>query len=355
MTGFLEAYQGREIANLPASLRSALDEYQQSLGQSELALALRLGNQDAVRQALRIIGDESAEVPTRLTYLEILGQLKESRLVGQGLTLLGSSRSPAIKRAALEALMNFDDARIGQTICSRYHTTLPAEHDLRATAHRVLASRPEWTRQFLEEIATFRIDRQTIPLDIVQQMRLHDDAAIQSALDQLWGRTRATPAEKQQQIARLQSLLARGGRQSPNGELPLVAGRELFKKHCGVCHTLFDAGGQTGPNLTGYERTNLDFLLLAVVDPSAAIREEFTQFKVLTTDGRVLTGLIDAQTPTTVTLRGADNQTTLVNRDDIELLQAMETSLMPDGLTEKLTDAELRALFAYVMSRTPPR
>ncbi len=299
---------------------------------------------------------KSADTAARLAYLDILGQLKEPRLVAKVLGLLGSSRSPAIKRAVMQALMNFDDPRIGVTICQRYHTTLPAEHDLRSTAHRVLASRPEWTRQFLDEITAFRIDRQTIPLDIVQQMRLHEAPQIQELLDQLWGRTRATPAEKQQQITRLQSLIvASGGRQSPDDDVLPTAGRDLFKKHCGVCHTLFNEGGQTGPNLTGYERTNLDFLLLAVVDPSAAIREEFTQFKVLTRDGRVLTGLIDVQTPTTLMLRGADNQTTLLNRDDIELLQAMETSLMPDGLTEKLSDEEVRQLFAYVMSRTPPQ
>ena len=87
------------------------------------------------------------------------------------------------------------------------------------------------------------------------------------------------------------------------GQGSLAAGRELFHKSCGKCHKLFGEGGQAGPDLTGYERTNLDFLLLAVVDPSAAIREEFTNFAVITADGRSLTGLIDQQTPRSLTLR----------------------------------------------------
>ena len=53
----------------------------------------------------------------------------------------------------------------------------------------------------------------------------------------------------------------------------LQRGRAMFTKHCATCHTLFDEGGKTGPNLTGYERDNIDFLLLSVVDPSAAIRD----------------------------------------------------------------------------------
>jgi putative heme-binding domain-containing protein len=190
-----------------------------------------------------------------------------------------------------------------------------------------------------------------VPLDVVQQLRLHGDAELDKRVNRFWGQTRATPAEKQAQIERL-GRLVRSARESAASDA--LRGKSHFLKHCGVCHTLFGEGGQTGPNLTGYERDNLDFLLVAVVDPSAAIREEFTQYAIATKDGRVLNGLIDQQTPTTVTLRGANNQTTLVNRDDIEELQAMRTSIMPDGLVEKLTDDELRDLFAFVMRRTPP-
>jgi putative heme-binding domain-containing protein len=362
MSGFLEAYQGREITDLPESLASALDDYQRSLGQSDLVLALRRDSDGAVAQALKVVRDPAAEVALRLSTIEILGQIKEPRAVAALLDLLGSSASPALIRASLLALMNFDDPQIGQTICSRYHTTLPDEQDLRPTAHRVLASRPVWARQFLTEIAEFRIQQTTVSLDIVQQMRLHQDAEVQTLLDRLWGRTRATPAEKQAQVDRLRRLLTTspGSPTTPaagvaSATVPsAIRGREHFKKSCGVCHTLFNEGGQTGPNLTGYERTNLEFLLLATVDPSAAIREEFTQYQVVTSDGRVLAGLIDQQTPTTVTLRDANNQSILVNRADVELLQALATSIMPDGLMDKLTDEEIRDLFAYVMSRVPP-
>jgi putative heme-binding domain-containing protein len=348
MTGFLEAFQGREITDLSPDLAAALDTYQQSLGTSDLALALRRGSDDAVTEALKVVRDDSADAALRLSYIEILGQIDKPQVVTPLLGLL-TSRSPAIKRAVMQSLMNYTDPKIGQTICSRYQSTLPNEHGLRPTAHQVLASRSDWTKQFLDEITTHRIKRQTIPLDIVQQMRLHEDPEIQATLDQLWGKTRSTPDEKRDQIKRLERLI------TDQAERSAKRGHELFKKQCGVCHTLFDEGGQTGPNLTGYERTNLGFLLLAVVDPSAAIREEFTQYQCVTIDGRVLTGLIDAQTPTTVTLRGANNQQTLINRDDVDILQAMPTSIMPDGVVEKLTDEEIRDLFSYLMSRTPPR
>ncbi len=351
MSGFLEAYEGRSIENLPKSLSAAIDAYQKSRGESDLVLGLRRGQSEALDAALKVIRNSSAPIAERLALIEVLGQVPQPKAVPVLLGLIGSSQPPGIKRAVMTALMSYDDPKIGQTICSRYHSSLPDQHGLRATAHRVLASRPVWTKQFLNEIEQFRIKPQTVALDIVQQMRLHDDPEIQKLLDKHWGRTRATPEEKQKQIARLYDLV-KSMLTDPSDADP-KEGHQLFKKHCATCHTLFGEGGQTGPKLTGYERDNLGFMLLAIVDPSAAIREEFTQFQIVTDDGRTLTGLIDNQTPNTVTLRGANNQLTVIPRSKIEILKAMEISIMPDGLMDKLNDQEIRNLFAYLVRRTP--
>lgn len=348
MSGFLEAYQGRDIAKLPDGLREQISAYQASIGKSDLALGLRLGQADALKQALAIIRDNNAENSRRLTLISILGEVNQPSAVPTLLSLIGSSGSSAIKNAAMLALMNYPDAKIGQTICSRYHSSLPDEHGLRETAQRVLASRPEWTKQFLQEIESFRIKADTVSLDVIQQMQLHTDPEIQSLVKKHWGNVRATPTEKREEIERIRALLTAEG---ASGQVGL--GRELFKKHCATCHTLFNEGGQTGPNLTGYERDNLDFMLMSIVDPSAAIREEFTQFQLLTNDGRVLTGLLEEQTPTNITMRGANNQVTVVSRDDIDVLKAMTTSIMPDGLTQKLTKEEILHLFAYITQPTP--
>lgn len=352
ISGFLEAYQGREIKQLPDSLTHAIATYQKSLGEDDLVLNIRLGKQEAIDQALKFIADEGADRPKRLSYIAVLGEVKAAKVSPVLINLLGSP-SIAIKRAALQSLINFDDPAIGEAICSRYHTSLPDEQDLRSIAHRVLASRAVWAKKLLAEVAAFRIKTAVIPLDIVQQMRLHEDAEVQAMLNKLWGKTRATSEEKQQQVARLRTaLVAQRGKTVDTEQM--TRGRALFTKHCATCHTLFNEGGQTGPNLTGYERDNIDFLLLSVVDPSAAIREEFTQFQIVTTSGLTLTGLIDKQDDRTVSIRGANNQSTLLNRDEVEILKALDTSIMPDGLVEKLSDTELADLFAYVMTRTPP-
>ena len=348
IAGLLEAFRGRRIDGLPPELASALDEYQSQLGKSDLALGLRLGKADAVAQALKIVADEKASKPQRLAYIEILGQIKQPKAVDVLLKLLASTPSHSLRRAGLEALMNFDDPKIGETVIKLYHGALPDEQGVRTTAQKLLASRPQWALLMLKQIDDGLISKSAIPQDAVQTMSLFMDEEVKKLVTKFYGRIRATPAEKQQQVAKLLSLVKQGGGNP-------AAGHALFTKKCGVCHTLFGEGGQTGPDLTGYERTNLDFLLTAVVDPSAAIREEFTNFAITTVDGRTLTGLLTEQTTRTVTMRGADNRPVLLNRDDIEELQALPISLMPENQLNELKDQELKDLFAYVMSRAPSR
>ena len=352
ISGFLEAFQGREIKQLPESLTQAIADYQKSIGQDDLVLSLRLGKTEAIDAALKFIANEGSDRPKRLSYMEVLGEVKPAKAVPVLIGLMGSP-SIAIKRAALQSLIHFDDPAIGEAICTRYHSQLPDEQDLRSIAHRVLASRAPWAKRLLMEVDAFRIKAAIIPLDIVQQMRLHNDPEVQALLNKLWGKTRASSEEKQQQVARLRTALIAQRAKATDAE-QLTRGHLLFTKHCATCHTLFQEGGKTGPDLTGYERDNMDFLLLAVVDPSAAIREEFTQFQIVTTSGLTLTGLIDQQDDRTVSIRGANNQTTLLNRDEVDVLKALETSIMPDGLVDKINDTELADLFAYVMTRTPP-
>ena len=346
MTGLMEAFRGREMTDLPPALAKALDTYQDGPGRSDLTLGIRRGDRRAIDAALNVVGDESADLAERLEAIEVLGEVREPKAVAPLLRLLATSPSSAIKRVAIHALMPFDDPKIAQVVLRQYQTTLPDEQGLRSAAQRLLASRADWSRLLLDEVDRTTIDPRSIGLEVVQQIRLHDDPGINRRVEKLWGKVRSSPAEARAEIDRLRSLLDAGPGDPRSGKV-------VFTKQCATCHRLFDEGGTVGPDLTGYERTNLDFMLLAIADPSAAIREEYTNFAVFTVDGRTLTGKIEAQDTRTLTLRGVDNQTTLIDRAQVEDLRALPTSIMPDGLVAPLSDAEARDLFAYLMSRAP--
>ncbi len=343
--GLREALAGRTFGKLPEALETELTKYRTLAKESDLPLRLRSKEEAAIAQAIKLLGDAKADKAEKLEIAEILGETRAASAISVLLKLLNDTSSHSLQRVALQALAHFENKEIGTTICRLLHSSLPTEHDVQHSAFRVLASRPEWSGQLLNEVDEYRLSPQQIPMDIVEQMRLHQDEQLQARIKKLWGQTRSTPVELRAEVERVRAIIKKSQGDLGRGEV-------LFKQKCGVCHTLFGSGGKTGPDLTGYERTNLEFLLPSVIDPSAAIREEFTNYQIVTDDGRVLTGLIDKQDTQTITLRGVDNQTTLVSRDQIEVLQALSRSLMPEGLLKDMDHQQLQDLFAYLTART---
>jgi putative heme-binding domain-containing protein len=187
-----------------------------------------------------------------------------------------------------------------------------------------------------------------VPVEVVQKIQLHRDRELARLVAKHWGRVRpGTPLEKQKEILRVAKILKAG-----KGDAR--AGKGVFEKTCAKCHKLFGEGGDVGPELTGYERGNALYWLENVVDPSAAIREEYTTFVIQTTDGRTLSGIVSAQDKATVTLKDQEGRTTRVARARIEEMRASPVSIMPENQLAELKDQEVRDLFAYLMAKGPP-
>ncbi len=342
MVGLNRAFQGMTVPTLPDSLATALEQYQESRGNTSLVLALRQGKAEAMDQALKTIHSRETDLVERIEVVKVLGEIGEPKVVSHLLKRATNTSEPALQRVALQALTRYDDPKIGETIAKGWEGRFPNEHEIRPTAARTLASRPVWARQMLEQVDAWRIRPAEIPVDAIQQLRQYEDAAIQALVDKHFGQPSAvsSPA-KLEEIARLETLLA-GSEGNPD------MGRDHYALRCAVCHKLFDEGGVVGPDLTGYDRGSLDFWLPGIIDPSLEIREGYQSYLAKMKDGRVLTGMIAAQTAQGVTLRDAANQTTLLPAADIAELQALPVSLMPEGLLAGMTDEQVRDLFAYL-------
>ena len=118
-------------------------------------------------------------------------------------------------------------------------------------------------------------------------------------------------------------------------------GRAVFAKVCQQCHTLFGVGGKVGPDLTGSNRADLDYVLSNVLDPSALIGKDYLAHVIATTDGRVLTGIIRAEDKDTITLVTA-NETITLPKSEVEERQA-----------ERAIDDAGRPLEAALGARNP--
>lgn len=343
MIGLSRAFQGRSLPPLPPALATALETHQSGLGDSALVLGLRQANADAIERSLRILTDRAGELGIQVEIARVLGEVKIAQALST-LTNLATGRAtnePSLQRVAMQSLSQYDDASIPSTLVAAFGSSISGEHSLRSTACRTLASRPAWAKILLDEVNAWRVRPDEIPPDVVQQLRTYDRPEIVASVEQAFGRTIDSMPEKLAEANRLRELLLAGRGDPDRGKL-------AFTKKCGNCHQLFGEGQKVGPQLDGYERGNLSFWLNAIVDPNLEIREGFQSYLILMLDGRSLNGMIAAQDDATVTLRNAENQLTVVSRDDIDTLNALQTSLMPSDGLKDMNDQELRDLFAYL-------
>ncbi len=344
MVGLNRAFQGQAVPPLPESLAAALDHYQSKIGDSGLIIGLRQKKDESVAQAIAALQNKSTDLLLQIEIAKTFGEVNLPKVVPTLIKLAtgrGTSE-PVLQRVAIQSLTQYSDDSIPNSLVGSMNSSISGEHGLRSTACRTLASRPAWAKVLLTELNEWRLRRDQIPADVVQQLRTYEDAEIVAQVEQAFGKSiDATAPQQAAEMQRLKQLLAT----SPgNAE----AGKEHFTKRCANCHQLFGEGKKVGPPLDGYERGNMNFWLTSIVGPSLEIREGFQSYLVLTLDGRALNGMIAAQDPNTVTLRNAENQLSVISRDDIEQLKALSTSLMPSDVLKEMQDNELRDLFAYL-------
>ena len=128
-------------------------------------------------------------------------------------------------------------------------------------------------------------------------------------------------------------------------------GRVLYEKTCAKCHRLFGSGGDIAPELTGSNRTNIDYLLENIIDPSALIPKGFEMTVVVLDDGRLLTGTITRKSPQTITLQTQEDKLVL-DRRQIEKMRPSPASLMPESQIKDFSQQQVADLIGYLMGKT---
>jgi putative heme-binding domain-containing protein len=346
VAGLAMAFEGAEMPKLPEELSKALEGYLAKQSGGDLTLALRSGSAEALKKALKVMGDGKASSVARISVAKTLGELGKVEAVGPMMAILGSgSASAGLKRGILQAAARFEDKRIPQVVLEGYEKLFAGDRALREDALRVLAGRQEWAVLLACAVMEVKVPVKHFTIDIVRQLALHEEAAIQGVIEKHWRALLATgPSEvKEAEVARIRAVLAGGLGDAAKGKLQFTA-------RCGLCHKLFGEGGSVGPELTGYDRGNAGFWLENLFYPSQEIREGFGAYIVRTKGGQVLTGLMDAQEAGGVVLKDMASNRTAVKAGEIEKMEASPVSLMPEGLTAGMGEGDLRDFFAYLMS-----
>jgi putative membrane-bound dehydrogenase-like protein len=130
-------------------------------------------------------------------------------------------------------------------------------------------------------------------------------------------------------------------------------GKALFSDLKGVacikCHAANGKGGMVGPELSAvglkYPREEL---ITSVLYPSQKISSGYEPIVIATADGKVLTGIVKAETADSIEIEDGEAKRVKVPKSDIDGRKMSDVSLMPNGLTEGLSAADFADLIAYL-------
>jgi putative heme-binding domain-containing protein len=153
---------------------------------------------------------------------------------------------------------------------------------------------------------------------------------------------------QQQKLVRLESL--RNHLADGNAE----RGKSVFaseKAKCSSCHRIGKMGTPVGPDLTtiGSNRSAND-LLESIVFPSASIVRDYESYVVLTVEGRAIAGLVLNESADAIEIQQTNGEKVRLQQSDIERITPSTVSIMPAGLEEALSEADLLDVVKYLQS-----
>jgi putative heme-binding domain-containing protein len=298
------------------------------------------GNGRAMDEIRNIVKDNKADMKIRQRALTTLIEARPDDLRELCESLLDVR---VLNGTALQGLSLSHDPSIAEKIARKYKRFQPED---RPRVIEVLVSRVAFANAILDVL-----DSKDNPIALtdmtpfhVRQLRSLGDTTLNARIAKSWGELRDSPAEKQAAIATEKQTL------SPEvlAKADLAAGRALFEKTCSQCHMLYGSGAKIGPDLTGSQRSNLDYLLENILDPSAVVGKDYRMTLVQTNDGRTLSGLVVSNDGKVLVLQTQTTKETIAF-SEIDQMKETNLSSMPDGLLTALSRDQVRDLIGYLM------
>jgi putative heme-binding domain-containing protein len=278
--------------------------------------------------------DDAAPMDQRKRALNGLASQRREEMIPELPILLDKAE---LRVESIRAVAAFDHDPLGVMLLEKY-----AEFDRkeRREALRALASRPSYGWMLTEALKSGDIPKREVPADIARQLR----RVVGSGFVEVWGPIDEDPSDDSEAYAQYRALLTP---EAVDGASP-SRGRQVFERTCGACHMMYGEGGAVGPDLTGSNRTDLDYILTNVLEPSAVIQDDYKMVVITTRDGRTVIGNVASETDRQVTLRVVGRDEVVLNTSEIQSRELSANSLMPEGLFRTLSDEEVLDLVSYL-------
>lgn len=338
LNGMAQGLRGQRTAPRPNAWDRVVDLDDPDLQSIVRELSVVFGDGRAIQELVDIaLGKTAADYDSRTAALRSLIQADAPSVKTICQSLLKDAK---INVTAARGLAKHDDPAIGNLLTARYRNFRGPD---RPQLVSVLVSRKSFAMPLLSAIDNGTIPRDALTPFHVRQMLGLNDPELTQTINKVWGTINDTPEAIEERIADLKRLLTDDYLDAADKS----AGRVQFVKHCQSCHKLYGQGEAIGPDLTGTGRSNLDYLLENIVNPSGVVDKDYSMTLLLTDDGRVLSGLVTSENEHVVTIETLTDLQT-IEKDSLVDRKQTDRSPMPDGLLDAMSDVQVRDLIGYL-------
>jgi putative membrane-bound dehydrogenase-like protein len=277
--------------------------------------------------------DATREVPERVSSIELLAMMPVADLPAAMEKLLTPKEPPQVQVAAVRALGTDAAAKLLDG-WARY--TAPVRREVLSAC----LSKPATVAGIVERLEKGDIRPVELELQHREALLKHPSAALRDRAKQVFASKVSEDREKliEETWTKVQTL---------KGDP--VAGEKVYQTTCATCHRLHGQGFDVGPNLASVAGRDKRALLTDILDPNRAVAPQFQVYLVKVAGvNDPVSGIIAAETPSSVTLRRANQEETLVLRRDILEIKAWPASLMPEGVENNVNAQGFADLLEYL-------
>jgi putative heme-binding domain-containing protein len=231
----------------------------------------------------------------------------------------------------------YDEKTYPRALLKRYAKLAAGD---KTAAIQTLASRPSYGNELTAAIESGAVPRRDVPAYVVRQMR----RVVGPSFVDVWGAVESLSADKAAAFAKYRALLTGDALAKGN----VHNGRAIYERTCFACHKLYGQGGEIGPDITGSNRANLDYILENILNPSGEIPEGYQLLLVTTRSGQTLAGTLASENARQLVLRVVGLPPVTVAKSEIQSRETIPTSMMPEGLLASLRDEDVIDLIGYL-------
>ncbi len=305
---------------------------------------------EAVGPLMALATAEKTARPVRVECMSALGKIGGEKGREELARIAREGDSPDLRIPALAALSEANPEIAAPLAAELWSgAKVPTAADIRSVLNGFLA-RNTGPETLAKAIGTAKLSQDTAKLVLRQLYAIgRSDAALVTALSTAAGIAEDLAPPTDAEIKALMAEVAAKG-DSRRGE-------HVFRNEansCLKCHAIRGAGGQVGPELSDIGTVSpVDFLITSVMVPEAAVKEQHQMMTALTTDGRILQGIIVDESTETIRLKDAEGKEFTIPAAEIEERKT-GGSLMPKGLQKLMTRQEFVDLIRFLSELGKP-